>query len=106
MGVRAIVTVALVTPLPGPGGGESGEGEGLLSRKKNLEQVVQKAPAEIGRRDALVVAHDEPPALRLVEPLERRDERKPCALLEERQRETVGQPERVHHELERDVALR
>ena len=51
-----------------------------LRREENLEEIVEEAAPEIGRRDALVIANGEPTTLSLVEALQCGGERKPRAL--------------------------
>src|SRR5688572_19080543 len=71
--------------------------------EKNLQQIVEKAPPERGRNDALMIAGDEAPALGFVELLQHRRERHAGALFEQREREAVAQAQRIHHELEADL---
>ena len=72
--------------------------------EEELQEIVQEPPAERGRTDPHVVALDEPLRLgRGERPVDGRD-LQAGALGEERDVEPVGEAQRVHHELEPELA--
>src|SRR5262245_47609382 len=73
--------------------------------KKDLEQVVEKAPAQVGGYNALVIPLDEPRSLGLIELAQYRRERHAGPLLEQSRRKPAAQAKRVHHEFETNRRL-
>src|SRR5437879_9057454 len=76
----------------------------LCVRQEQLQQIVEKALPQVRRPDALVVAGDQPAPLGFPQRLFCNRDLQARALGERSDRKAAGQAQRVHHELEHEIA--
>src|SRR5207237_525361 len=77
---------------------------GRFDRQEQLQQIVEKALPQIRWPDALVVAGDQPARLGFPQRLFCNRDLQARALDERSDRKAAGQAQRVHHELEHEIA--